>query len=339
MTESVGPSGLLPVDKQSGMTSHDVVTRARRLLGTRRIGHAGTLDPAATGLLVIAVGRMTRLLGYLASVDKQYVATIRLGQWSTTDDADGELTPGPSPLAGQRSGTARRELPGGTPPVTETGVDAGLAALTGTIGQRPSAISAVKIGGERAHRLVRRGENVELPIRTVTVSRLDRCGPIRTNDRGDVDLDIRVMCSTGTYVRALARDLGDDLGLGGHVVSLRRTAVGPVDVGEAPPWRPAAPAEGDGDLLAAELIPGAVFMPRFLPAVILDDDEARAAVNGLRIPADLDRVRAPSATSVAAATEDPVHVLLGDGGQDLVAMADVDDQGRWRYRTVLGRKR
>ena len=197
-------SGLVVVDKPAGLTSHDVVARLRRILGTRRVGHAGTLDPMATGVLVCGVGRGTKLLGHLALDSKAYAATIRLGAATTTDDAEGEV------LA-----TAD---PGG---VTDAGIDAGIAALTGPILQVPSAVSAIKIDGQRAYARVRAGEQVVLPARPVTVSAFTLL------DRRGADLDVAVECSSGTYVRALARDLGAGLGVGGHLTALRRTRVGP----------------------------------------------------------------------------------------------------------------
>jgi len=226
--EPVQP-GLLVVDKPAGITSHDVVARARRLLATRRVGHAGTLDPMATGVLVLGVERATRLLGHLALGDKAYLATIRLGASTTTDDAEGEVTG----LADASS-------------VGEAAVRAGIAGLTGAIEQVPSAVSAIKIGGERAYRLVRRGEQVALAPRPVTVFRFDLLALRRATghtgldvvdldvvDLDVVDLDVEVECSSGTYVRALARDLGEALGVGGHLVALRRTRVGPFGIGDA----------------------------------------------------------------------------------------------------------
>lgn len=196
------------VDKPAGMSSHDVVGRLRRFFGTRKVGHAGTLDPMATGVLVVGIERATKILGQLALETKSYEATIRLGQSTTTDDAEGETT-----------GTA--DASG----VTDEAIDAGVAALTGEIDQVPSAVSAIKVGGRRAYDLVRSGEEVELKSRRVTVSRFDVLERIRT---GQVtDLVVVVDCTTGTYIRALARDLGAALGVGGHLTALRRTRVGP----------------------------------------------------------------------------------------------------------------
>ncbi|MCO1618176.1 tRNA pseudouridine(55) synthase TruB [Micromonospora sp. CPM1] len=207
--------GLIVVDKPGGMTSHDVVARIRRLARTRRVGHGGTLDPMATGVLVIGVGRATRLLTYVIGAGKSYVATIRLGQSTVTDDAEGEVV---------------ATTPAGA--VTDAGVRAALAALTGEIDQVPSAVSAIKIDGQRAYKRVRDGEAVELPARRVTVSRLDVLA-IRRDVPDVVDVDVDVTCSSGTYIRALARDAGAALGVGGHLTALRRTAVGGFTLAEA----------------------------------------------------------------------------------------------------------
>jgi len=204
MSTNPPPSGLVIVDKPGGATSHDVVARLRRLLSMRRIGHAGTLDPMATGVLVCGVGRGTKLLGHLALDTKAYTATIRLGAATTTDDAEGEVL-----VTADASG------------VPDAAVRAGIAALTGQIQQVPSTVSAIKVDGRRAYARARAGEQVVLPARPVTVTTftlLTRRGP---------DLDVTVECSSGTYVRALARDLGAALGVGGHLTALRRTRVGP----------------------------------------------------------------------------------------------------------------
>ncbi|HYT09525.1 MAG TPA: tRNA pseudouridine(55) synthase TruB [Mycobacteriales bacterium] len=208
-------TGLVVVDKPAGLTSHDVVARVRRFARTRRVGHAGTLDPMATGVLVLGVDRATRLLGYLALSDKGYDATIRLGVATATDDAEGEITGGSSAAA-----------------VDEDRLQAGLAALTGEIEQVPSAVSAVKVAGRRAYARVRAGEEVELAPRRVTVSRLDLLA-VRRPAPDLLDADVAVRCSSGTYVRALARDLGAALGVGGHLTALRRTRVGPFTLDDA----------------------------------------------------------------------------------------------------------
>ncbi|MDI9952849.1 MULTISPECIES: tRNA pseudouridine(55) synthase TruB [unclassified Rhodococcus (in: high G+C Gram-positive bacteria)] len=202
-------AGLLIVDKDAGVTSHDVVARCRKLLGTRKVGHAGTLDPMATGVLVLGVERATKLLGLLALTTKAYTATIRLGQATTTDDAEGEVV-----ASADASG------------VTDEEIAAQVHTLTGDIQQIPSSVSAIKVDGRRAHALIRAGEEFELAPRSVTVSRFEVVA--RRTEGTFVDLDVEVECSSGTYVRALARDLGIALiGVGGHLTSLRRTRVGP----------------------------------------------------------------------------------------------------------------
>ncbi len=211
---SSGADGLLVVDKPSGWTSHDVVARVRRLCGTRRVGHAGTLDPMATGVLVLGVNRATKLLTFLVGCDKTYTATVRLGVATVTDDAEGEVT--------SRADASM---------VDRGAITAAVGRLTGPIQQVPSSVSAIKVNGERAYARVRQGEDVELASRAVTVHRFDVLdvraqGPV-------VDVDIEVEVSSGTYVRALARDLGVSLKVGGHLTALRRTRVGGVDITEA----------------------------------------------------------------------------------------------------------
>jgi tRNA pseudouridine55 synthase len=203
-------AGLLVVDKDPGMTSHDVVARCRRLLGTRKVGHAGTLDPMATGVLVLGVERATKMLGLLSLTTKSYTATIRLGQSTVTDDAEGETV-------------ATADASG----VTDEAIAAGVAALTGDIEQVPASVSAIKVDGKRAYARMREGETVELPARPVTVSRFDVLARRDLPGDGFVDLDVEVDCSSGTYIRALARDLGAALGVGAHLTALRRTKVGP----------------------------------------------------------------------------------------------------------------
>ncbi len=207
MTASPTGPGIVVVDKPAGMTSHDVVGRCRRIFGTRRVGHAGTLDPMATGVLVIGVDRATKILGLLTAASKSYDATIRLGQSTSTDDADGELV--------QQSSAEH---------LTNSSIAAALAGLRGEIEQVPSAVSAVKVGGRRAYRLVREGHSVDLPARPVRVDRFDLISARRHDAL--VDLDVEVDCSSGTFIRALARDLGEALHVGGHLTALRRTRVG-----------------------------------------------------------------------------------------------------------------
>ncbi|WP_330179238.1 tRNA pseudouridine(55) synthase TruB [Nocardia sp. NBC_01503] len=204
--------GLLIVDKGQGWTSHDVVAKSRGLLRTKKVGHAGTLDPMATGVLVLGVERATKLLGQLILTTKAYTATIRLGQSTITDDAEGEVTATTSAAH-----------------VTDAEIASGVAELTGDIQQVPATVSAIKINGERAYARARAGEDVQLAARPVTVSRFDILArrDIDTGTAQFVDLDVEVECSSGTYIRALARDLGEKLGVGGHLTALRRTRVGP----------------------------------------------------------------------------------------------------------------
>jgi tRNA pseudouridine55 synthase len=206
--------GLLVVDKPAGWTSHDVVAWVRRLAGIRKAGHAGTLDPMATGVLVLGVGRATRLLGHLTITEKEYDATIRLGVSTTTDDADGEIV-------------AKTEASG----IAESAIRTAAREFMGEIQQTPSSVSAIKIGGRRAYQRVRQGESVELVPRTVLVTCFD-LQSFRWASKS-VDVDVRVVCSSGTYIRAIARDLGARLGVGGHLTALRRTRVGPFGLEDA----------------------------------------------------------------------------------------------------------
>ncbi|HET8960073.1 tRNA pseudouridine(55) synthase TruB [Nocardioides sp.] len=209
-----GGSGLVIVDKPAGVTSHDVVSRVRRLAGTRKVGHAGTLDPMATGVLVLGVNRATRLLGHLTLTAKGYDATIRLGASTTTDDAEGEVV-----------STAP------TGDLDEARIRPALAAMVGDIEQVPTAVSAIKVEGRRAYQRVRAGEDVELAARPVTIHALDVHEVRRVGELVEVDISVR--CSSGTYVRAIARDVGAELGVGGHLGSLRRTSVGPFALDDA----------------------------------------------------------------------------------------------------------
>ncbi|MFD4577911.1 tRNA pseudouridine(55) synthase TruB [Streptomyces sp. NPDC058417] len=207
------PDGLVIVDKPSGFTSHDVVAKMRGIARTRRVGHAGTLDPMATGVLVLGVERATKLLGHLALTEKEYLGTIRLGQNTLTDDAEGEITSSTDASA-----------------VTRDAVDAGVAKLTGRIMQVPSKVSAIKIDGVRSYKRARDGEDFEIPARPVTISSFtvyDVREAVAEDGTPVLDLIVSVVCSSGTYIRALARDLGADLGVGGHLTVLRRTRVGP----------------------------------------------------------------------------------------------------------------
>jgi len=296
--------GLLLVDKPAGWTSHDVVARTRRLAGTRKVGHAGTLDPMATGLLVLGLNRATRLLTYLVGADKTYEATIRLGQDTTTDDAQGEVV-------------ASRGAAG----VTPEAVEAAMGGLRGDIDQVPSSVSAIKVDGQRAYARVRQGEDVELAARPVHVASFEalESRPTRAGDVDVLDLDVLVTCSSGTYVRALARDVGAALGSGGHLTALRRTQVGPFHVSEAHTMaRLAEQAEADGvELLRSGDVARRAFATRHL-----DPAEARALSYGQAIDS-----KAPGGTADA-----PIAGVDGDG--ELVALL-ADRDGRARPLLVL----
>ncbi|MEV6011707.1 tRNA pseudouridine(55) synthase TruB [Streptomyces sp. NPDC051976] len=300
--KSEAPSGLVIVDKPGGLTSHGVVARTRRLAGTRRVGHAGTLDPMATGVLILGVEKATRLLGHLALTEKEYVATIRLGQTTVTDDAEGEVTATVS-AAG----------------VTREAVDAGIAALTGPIEQVPSKVSAIKVNGVRSYTRVREGEEFELAARPVTVSSFTVQDMRRVADVADtpeaveaVDLDVTVVCSSGTYIRALARDLGAGLGVGGHLTALRRTRVGPYGLADA---RTLEELEESFEVMPIERAADAAF-----PRWDADADQARLLANGVRI-------------KVPALADGPTAVFGPDGR--FLALIE-EHQGQARIVAVFG---
>nr|WP_241972784.1 tRNA pseudouridine(55) synthase TruB [Cryobacterium cryoconiti] len=280
-------SGLLLVDKPQGWTSHDAVARTRRLAGTRKVGHAGTLDPMATGLLILGINSSTRLLTYVVGLDKEYRATIRLGAATTTDDAEGEeLTRASVAVVAALSPHA---------------ITAGIAALTGDIAQQPSSVSAIKVDGKRAYALVRAGETVDLPARPVTVSTFELLST--TTVDGFLDLEVRVECSSGTYIRALARDLGADLAVGGHLTSLRRTRIGPFRIEAAQPL-----AELD---VAAGLIGPTDAATRLLGRLDLTEQQAIDLGHGKRIAVDA------ASRTVAGQGDDgsggPVAAIAPDG--------------------------
>jgi tRNA pseudouridine55 synthase len=281
-------SGLVIVDKPAGWTSHDVVARIRRLAGTRRAGHAGTLDPMATGVLVVGVEKATRLLGHLSLTAKGYQATIRLGQATDTDDADGEVI-SEHPASG----------------LDESRIRAAAAALTGTLSQVPPAVSAVRVGGRRAYRLAREGTPAALSARTVTVSALTITAIRPAGALTDLDADVE--CSSGTYIRSIARDLGAALGTGGHLTALRRTHVGPYGLNQAATL----------DELAASwrLVPLAAAAAAAFARLDLTKDQARLVAHGGRLPASVLAAAGPSPGAArtapdARAPADPD----GDGG-------------------------
>ena len=266
MSDPATPDGIILVDKPAGWTSHDVVGRMRRLARTRKVGHAGTLDPMATGVLVLGVNKGTKLLTFLVGCDKDYTATIRLGQATNTDDAEGEVT-----------GAV------GVDGLERERISAAVAALTGVIAQVPSTVSAIKVDGQRAYARARKGEEVTLAARQVTVSRFDVLDerPSHAGELPVLDLDVAVTVSSGTYVRALARDLGAALGVGGHLTALRRTRVGGFDL-EATYTLSALTALSEaGEPLP--VLPLADVARRSFPVRELTEEEARALGFGARI--------------------------------------------------------
>jgi tRNA pseudouridine55 synthase len=323
------PSGLVIVDKPGGMTSHDVVARLRRIAHTRRVGHAGTLDPMATGVLVIGIEQATRLLGHLMLTEKTYAATIRLGQSTTTDDAEGEPSGG-SPASG----------------LARTAVDEEIARLTGPIQQVPSAVSAIKVNGQRAYKLTRAGETPELAARPVTVYEFTVTA-VRTE--GDfLDLDAVVRCSSGTYIRALARDLGAALGTGGHLTALRRTAVGPYTLDLActladlegtaqPDGTQPDGTQPDGTqpdktqpARTQPLTPLADAAAAAFPRLELTADEARRLAQGARLPlTDLAAAPVPGRPDGA-----PAAAFAPDGSLTALVTAD---HGQLRSLAVFAR--
>jgi tRNA pseudouridine55 synthase len=276
-------AGLVIVDKPSGMTSHDVVGRCRRIFGTRRVGHAGTLDPMATGVLVIGVDRATKILGLLTGASKSYAATIRLGQTTSTEDAEGQLL---------QEVSAEH--------LSDEAIARAIAGLRGDIMQVPSTVSAVKVGGQRAYRLAREGHIVELAARPVRVDRFETLALRRID--GFIDLDVEVDCSSGTYIRALARDLGAALAVGGHLTALRRTRVGRFGLDQARALDELA--ERPRLSLTLDEVCLQMFPRRELTA-----EEAAAAANGRALtPAGIDGVYA------AQQADGRVVALLRDDG-------------------------
>ncbi len=287
-------SGIVVVDKPGGMTSHDVVARVRRLAGTRRVGHAGTLDPMATGVLVVGVEKATRLLGYLSLSQKEYAATIRLGQSTTTDDAEGEPTGG-APAGG----------------VSRAALAAEVAKLTGDISQVPPGVSAIKVGGKRAYKLTREGAAPELAPRPVSVYEFTVTAVRPAGDWLDMDATIR--CSSGTYIRALARDLGGALGTGGHLSALRRTSVGAYTIAQARTL----------DFLSERFVvtPLAQAAAAAFPRVDLTADEARRLAHGARIPAPPSASAGPATPVAAFAPDGTLIALVTEESGRLVTLA------------------
>lgn len=284
--------GLIVVDKPQGITSHGVVARMRRICGTRKVGHGGTLDPMATGVLIVAVGKATKLLTYVSGLDKSYAATIRLGQATVTDDAEGEVTASADASA-----------------VADEAIRAGLAAMTGEIDQVPSAVSAVKIDGQRAYKRVRDGETVELKARRVTIAALE-IGAIR-RDGAFIDIDIDVSCSSGTYIRAIARDLGNALGVGGHLTALRRTRIGGFGLDAAATLETLAERSETGEPLGALTMGEAA--ARLMPVRTATEAEAKALSYG---------------KALEAADIEGRYAVLSEDGELLAVVTERDGQAK-----------
>lgn len=285
----MGPSGILVADKPAGLTSHDVVARVRRAAQTRKVGHAGTLDPMATGVLILGVGSSTRLLTYIVGVDKTYEATIRLGEATTTDDADGET-----------SVTAPYEA---LAAVSDHAVERAAQRLTGAFDQVPSTFSAVKVEGRRAYARARAGEDVVLEARPISVSEFTVHDSTPTDAGDRIDVRVTVSCSSGTYVRALARDMGDMLGVGGHLTRLRRTRVGPFSVEQATPL--------EGLDVARSLCSPAEAAARMFPVVDLSATEATALGHGKTLSTPLETTISEDLTDGPLAAVGPQGDLVG----------------------------
>ncbi|MGB3413884.1 MAG: tRNA pseudouridine(55) synthase TruB [Microbacteriaceae bacterium] len=269
------PNGILIVDKPQGITSHGVISRLRRALGLKKIGHAGTLDPMATGLIVAGVGPMTRFLSYLVGLDKVYLATIRIGAASSTEDAEGEISIDQAAIAAHNNGQSLREHLGLSPDALEQAIE----TLRGNIEQVPSAVSAIKVDGKRAYQRVRDGEEVVLKARAVTIYEFSVLEQSDTNTTAAnfLDLEVRVHCSSGTYIRALARDLGLHFGLGAHLIALRRTRVGPMAIEESHNLDEIVPAMVNG---------GAVLARQLFASIEVDDVEIRKIMHGQKLAYD-----------------------------------------------------
>ena len=269
-------NGFLLVDKSSGMTSHDVVAKIRRRFGTKKVGHAGTLDPMATGVLVLGIGNATRLLQYVVDGTKGYAATIALGRSTLTDDVEGEILKVASASELEK--------------IVDSQIQGELAKMIGTISQRPSSVSAIKVGGKTGHERVRAGEEFELPSREVTITSIDIQSISRSNE--SIEIEVSVICSAGTYIRAIARDLGDALGVGGHLTALRRTFVSPFEIAECADWE------------SAEILSTAAGISRILPVREVDLQELNEISFGRTISAS------DSHGPVAALSSDGSFVAL-----------------------------
>ena len=291
------PSGIVIVDKPAGLTSHDVVHQLRKLYGTRKVGHAGTLDPMATGVLVIGIKAATRLLGHLSGTTKEYQATIRLGASSTTDDCEGVL--------GERCDTSH---------IDDAAIHVARESQLGTVMQVPSSVSAKRVDGKRAHALARSGEHFELEAAQVRIDSFEIQGINR--ESGWIDIDVNVVCSSGTFIRAIARDLGSDLGVGGHLIQLRRTRVGPFTIENSVKLNELM----ESDNPSSRIIDMGKIAKQIWPHIVVSDSDRQKITYGQRL-------------AVADLPEAPLLALL-DGQGALIALATVTPEAM-EYRAVF----
>ncbi len=321
-------SGLLIVDKPQGITSHDVVSRTRRLAHTRRVGHAGTLDPMATGVLVLGINKATRLLTWITDHSKRYEAQVRFGVETTSEDAEGEVT-----SAKGCDGLGNEEI------------EAVLSRFRGTISQVPSALSAIKVNGKRAYARVRAGEDVKLEPREIEISLLETQGQPRSHrveyalggkstQVNCVDLNVVVECSAGTYIRALARDLGNALGCGAHLTSLRRTRVGEFSIDSAHTLQSldeaAQQSGGEASLPLTSLSDAAREM---FPCLLLSEAEAGAFSHGQaprRKASEVVRFVEEYFPGTQPGEHGPIAACRGDG--EVLGLLKIIDN---RFATVL----
>ncbi|MEA2204485.1 MAG: tRNA pseudouridine55 synthase [Blastocatellia bacterium] len=304
--------GILLIDKPAGLTSHDVVARVRRILGVRRVGHTGTLDPFATGLLVIMVGRATRLAQFLSGAEKEYEATIRFGFATDT----GDLTGTPSKTADHPSKQVADIKP--------EDIEAALASLRGRIEQTPPMYSAKKIKGRKLYELARRGEEIERSSVCVNVTTFEASQPPQFNDDGTLDVPVRVVCSAGTYVRTLAESAGNFLGAGAHLATLRRTRAGQFSIERALTLTTLEQLVSVGDPPEGFLISPAEAISH-LPAVTLDAEQARRTANGMSLPI--------AASSIGWERRQQVRML--DARSNLLAVASFDEVKELLQPTVV----
>ena len=291
------PSGIVIVDTPAGLTSHDVVHQLRKLYGTRKVGHAGTLDPMATGVLVIGIKAATRLLGHLSGTTKEYQATIRLGASSTTDDREGEL--------GERCDTSH---------IDDAAIYVARESQLGTVMQVPSSVSAKRVDGKRAHALARSGEHFELEAAQVRIDSFEIQGINR--ESGWIDIDVNVVCSSGTFIRAIARDLGSDLGVGGHLIQLRRTRVGPFTIEDSVNLNELM----ESDNPSSRIIDMGKIAKQIWPHIVVSDSDRQKIAYGQRLAV----VDLPEASLLA----------LLDGQGALIALARVTPEAM-EYRAVF----